>query len=225
MLNPFCHSCLIIIFCLNLHLFFTLFSFILSWLILESRGETGRDRERNVSVRNIDQSPVTGTPDGDRTPSPSMCPDQESNLPPFGLQDDATTTEPHLPGLNLHQYFRVAFIFMTSRISSSVSAIVFSVGYVLYWLGCLQFCLHFWYGCLFSTSFLSSDPPCLIFSYYLAISSPSSYIFLLNSFSGEVGKVRFFICRPLPPVGFSLLLCAMKYVVTIFFYFVKTFFW
>ena len=38
---------------------------------------------------------------GDLACNPGMCPDQESNQPPFGLQAGTQSTEPHQPGLNV----------------------------------------------------------------------------------------------------------------------------
>ena len=37
-------------------------------------------------------------PTGDRAHYPCMCPDQKSNLSPYGLEADAQSTEPHQPG-------------------------------------------------------------------------------------------------------------------------------
>ena len=37
-------------------------------------------------------------PTGDLACNPGMCPDRESNHPPFGLQAHAQSTEPHHPG-------------------------------------------------------------------------------------------------------------------------------
>ena len=42
-------------------------------------------------------SPVP--PTGDLAHNPGMCPDWESNLPPFGFQAGTQSTEPHQPGL------------------------------------------------------------------------------------------------------------------------------
>ena len=81
--------------------FFFLFNFFLSspedflkkdfiYLFLE-RWE-GREKERE---RNIYWFPFVSTPTGDRTHNLRMCPDQESNLWPFGLWDEAQPTEPH----------------------------------------------------------------------------------------------------------------------------------
>ena len=43
---------------------------------------------------NIDWLPLAHPPADDLAHNPGMCPDQESNQQPFGLQDDAQTTEP-----------------------------------------------------------------------------------------------------------------------------------
>ena len=39
-------------------------------------------------------------PTGDLAHNPGVCPDQESNQRPFGLQDDTQSTEPHQSGQN-----------------------------------------------------------------------------------------------------------------------------
>ena len=49
--------------------------------------------------KNIHQLPPTCTPTGDRTYDLGMCPDRESNLPPFGVWDDAPTNWAIWPGL------------------------------------------------------------------------------------------------------------------------------
>ena len=76
---------------LILHLFF-----FLSQLFLE-KGRQG-ERERNINV----WLPLTRPPTGDLASNPGMCPDWESNQPPFGLQVGTQSTEPHQPGLTLH---------------------------------------------------------------------------------------------------------------------------
>ena len=44
-------------------------------------------------------------PTGDQAWNPGMCPDWETNQPPFGLQASTQSTEPHQPGPNdLWQY-------------------------------------------------------------------------------------------------------------------------
>ena len=48
---------------------------------------------------NIDRLPFTHTPTGDWTCNPGMCPDGESNLWPFTLQDDTQPTQPHQSGI------------------------------------------------------------------------------------------------------------------------------
>ena len=62
--------------------------------------EGGREREKErekqlcekeTSIRYLDGLPLVHTPTRDQTHSLGMCPDWESNLQPFGLQDDAPT--------------------------------------------------------------------------------------------------------------------------------------
>ena len=50
-------------------------------LIVERGRGGGRERERN-----IDKLPVVCAPTGDQTLNLGMCPDQQSNPQPFGLQ-------------------------------------------------------------------------------------------------------------------------------------------
>ena len=51
----------------------------------------GRQREKNIDVRNISGLPPIHTPTRDETHSLGMCPDQESNLQPSGVRDGAPT--------------------------------------------------------------------------------------------------------------------------------------
>ena len=55
--------------------------------------ERGREREgeKRWCERNISQLPPVHTLTGDQTYSLGMCFDQESNLQPFGEQDNAPT--------------------------------------------------------------------------------------------------------------------------------------
>ena len=57
-------------------------------LLIFSAGGRGREREREKET-NIDRPPLTHTPTKDRSPNLGMCPDQESNPQPLGLQDYA----------------------------------------------------------------------------------------------------------------------------------------
>ena len=62
------------------------------------RGE-GREKERDISVREIHGSVASHTPPaGDLACNPGMCPDGESNLRPFSSQASTQFTEPHQPG-------------------------------------------------------------------------------------------------------------------------------
>ena len=74
-----------------------------------------RGGKRNIHVREEHQLPLsTKRPSLRQTCSPVMCPDGESNLPPFPLWDDAQPTEPHLSGVTdsyaLHSTTTVAFL-------------------------------------------------------------------------------------------------------------------
>ena len=55
--------------------------------IFKERGREGEERERNMTL--------TRPQRGDLACNPGMCPDQESNRHPFGLQNDEQSTEPH----------------------------------------------------------------------------------------------------------------------------------
>ena len=78
----YCASHKIISFFLRFHLF-----------IFRERGKEGkRQREKHQHV-------VTSRapPTGDLASNSGMCPDWESNLPPFGSQAGTQSTEPHQP--------------------------------------------------------------------------------------------------------------------------------
>ena len=64
--------------------------------IFRQRGmEEEREGEKHPCV--VDSlTPATG----DLAHNPGMCPEWESNQPPFGLQTVAQSTEPHQPELN-----------------------------------------------------------------------------------------------------------------------------
>ena len=58
------------------------------------------EEEREGDIREIHQSGASRTPPtGGLARNPSMCPDQELNWWPFGLQAGTQSTEPHQPGL------------------------------------------------------------------------------------------------------------------------------
>ena len=82
------------------HFLLLLFIYFLERLYLFIIREKGneRQRERNINVRNIDQLPLLCTWMGDWTQNLGMCPDRESNRPPFTLWDDAQPTEPYQSG-------------------------------------------------------------------------------------------------------------------------------
>ena len=82
------------------------FIFFLRFYLFLDRGE-GREKEKE---RNIDQLPLTHTPNRGLAYNPGMCPDWESNWWPFSLQDDAQPTEPNQPG-----QFTVAFNSQTNK--------------------------------------------------------------------------------------------------------------
>ena len=117
--------------------------------------------------------------------------------------------------LNPHLFFRVAFIFVIFLLSSSASVITFSMGHVLHHASYNVVFISVMAVCLFPTSLLGSDPSCFVFSYYLVISLPSSHT-----------SVEFLSVEGIALRGFFFLFSVVvKYLVTIFFYFVETFFW
>ena len=73
--------------------FIYLFVNILFYLFLERGREGERDGEKHQRVV-ASRGPLTG----DLARNPGMCPDWELNLPPFGSQAGAQSTEPHQPG-------------------------------------------------------------------------------------------------------------------------------
>ena len=53
-----------------------------------------KERERNINMWLPLMHPLLGN----LAHNPGMCPDWESNLPPFGSQATSQSTEPHQPG-------------------------------------------------------------------------------------------------------------------------------
>ena len=78
---------------------FTLYHFqSLYMLSFRERGERRKkERKRDIDVweKHIDRFTP---PAGDLVHNPGMCPDQELNQRPFGLQAGAQSTEPFQPG-------------------------------------------------------------------------------------------------------------------------------
>ena len=62
----------------------------------ERKGE--REREPSMWERNIDRPPPIHAPTRDQTHNLGMYPDQESNLQPFGVQDDTSINWATQPG-------------------------------------------------------------------------------------------------------------------------------
>ena len=50
-----------------------------------------RERKRNINVRNINRLPPILALTGDQTHKVGVCPDQELDLQPFGVQADTPT--------------------------------------------------------------------------------------------------------------------------------------
>ena len=78
------------------HLFFFFFK-IFIYLFLE-RGKGGRKRGKHQCVRETPASCLSHAPNWGPGPNPGMCPDWESNLRPFTLQDETQPTELHQSG-------------------------------------------------------------------------------------------------------------------------------
>ena len=73
--------------------------------------ERGRERERQGEEHQHVVAPHA-PPTGDLVCNPGMCPDWESNTPPFRSQAGTQATEPHQPGAKFYilkyaQYFCV----------------------------------------------------------------------------------------------------------------------
>ena len=80
--------------------FYLLKNFI--YLFLERGKGREKERERNIDVWEKHWLPLAHTPTRDRTRNPGTCPDWELNRPPFTLQEDTQSTEPHRSGLLIH---------------------------------------------------------------------------------------------------------------------------
>ena len=76
------------------------------------RGEgKEKDMERNINVREKHRSVASCTcPTRDQTCNPGTCPDWESNLQPFTLQDNVQPPEPHWSGAITSQCFLDRFL-------------------------------------------------------------------------------------------------------------------
>ena len=72
------------------------------YLFLEREEERGKEKERNIDVREKHQLDASRTfLTGDRTHNSGMCPDQASNWRSLTLRDDAHPTEPYQSGLRI----------------------------------------------------------------------------------------------------------------------------
>ena len=83
----------------NMYALFNIYLF-LKILFIFGEGEGEREGEKHRVV------PSCVPPAGDLACNPGVCPDWESNQPPFGPQAGAQSTEPHQPGLH-HLLFNV----------------------------------------------------------------------------------------------------------------------
>ena len=83
-------------------MFFVFLTLDFIYLFLE-RGE-GREKEREKDIDVWEKHGLVAfhmPPTGDLAHNPDMCPDLESNLQPFSLQDNIQPTKPYQSGLAL----------------------------------------------------------------------------------------------------------------------------
>ena len=72
------------------------------FFILAREYTYGFERERNIDVtEKLDRLPPVRALPGNQTHNLGRCPDQESNLQPFGVWDDAPANAATWPGLPL----------------------------------------------------------------------------------------------------------------------------
>ncbi|KAF6099831.1 hypothetical protein HJG60_011562 [Phyllostomus discolor] len=83
-------------------LFFCVFCSM--YLFLERREGREKQRERNISMREISITSCT-PPTGDLARNPGMCPDWKLNRQPFASQAGTQSTEPHQPGQDIGVLF------------------------------------------------------------------------------------------------------------------------
>ena len=97
---------------------FFCFVFRLIYLSIYLFIERGKERERNINVREKHQSVASCTlPTEHLAQNPGICPDQASNQQPFRLQDEAQPTGPH-------QSWHSSHILCVLRFSPSSSSLV-----------------------------------------------------------------------------------------------------
>ena len=70
----------------------------------------GKERERNINVREKDRLLLVHTRTEDQTCNPGMCPDKESNQRNFTQWNDSQPSEPHRSGL-----VHILIIFLEGR--------------------------------------------------------------------------------------------------------------
>ena len=72
--------------------------YVCMYVFIEGEEKREKEREKTFNVQEKYRSVVFRTPPaGDLDHSLGMYPDQETNWPPFSLQDDAQSTEQHQP--------------------------------------------------------------------------------------------------------------------------------
>ena len=102
-------------------LFLNLHQKILFQLIFR---ESGRKRERKRNINHI-----IYTPTWDQTCHLAMCPDQESNLQPFGIWNDTSTSWATQPGLSvLFLSLRLCNCLLKSKYGTKGSLLKFHLG-------------------------------------------------------------------------------------------------
>ena len=90
--------------------YLSLLIFKILFIFFKERGREG-EREGKTNVQGKDRSVALHTPPhGDLASNPGMCPDQESNLRPFTLQNDVQPTEPHQSGQEVYYLQNISII-------------------------------------------------------------------------------------------------------------------
>ena len=81
-----------------------------------------RERETWMWERNINRLPAISGPTRDGTQNLGVCPDQESNLQPFGIWDTAPTNWAARPGQHFWLFYKEKFIFENLKQSGSLKS-------------------------------------------------------------------------------------------------------
>ena len=105
-------------------LFFSLFKRFYLFIFRERGREGEREGEKHQCV-----VASWAPPPGDLACNPGMCPDRESNWPPFGSQAGIQSTEPHQPG-------QKSPLYLSAWNATPQNALSFLFAFILYlWAG------------------------------------------------------------------------------------------